>query len=124
MRGLVQSPWMSGQAERRSPGLGSVMTAPVSVPVRWSLPLHPNATSKIRVADDLHSCFTLGFRGEALASIAAIAYVTLITRHREEEAGTRLIISGGEILEQGEIGAPVGTTLTVEEIFLQYPGTA
>jgi DNA mismatch repair protein MutL len=81
----------------------------------------PHATSKIIVAEDLHSCLTLGFRGEALASIAAIAYVTIITRHRDEEAGTRLIISGGEILEHGEIGAPAGTTITVEEIFFTTP---
>ena len=81
----------------------------------------PHATSKIRVADDLHSCLTLGFRGEALASIAAISYVTLVTRHHEEEAGTRLLISGGEIVEHAEIGSPVGTTLTVEEIFYNTP---
>jgi DNA mismatch repair protein MutL len=81
----------------------------------------PHATSKIQTAEDLNSCYTLGFRGEALASVAAIAYVTLVTRFREEDAGTRLIISGGEILEQGAIGAPVGTTLTVEEIFFTTP---
>ena len=81
----------------------------------------PHATSKIRTADDLHSCLTLGFRGEALASIAAIAYVTMVTRFRNEEAGTRIIISGGEVLEQGAIGAPAGTTLTIEEIFFTTP---
>lgn len=81
----------------------------------------PHATSKIRIADDLSSCMTLGFRGEALASIAAIAYVTILTRHRGEEAGTRMIISGGEVLEHGGIGAPVGTSLTVEEIFFTTP---
>ena len=81
----------------------------------------PHATSKISTADDLNSCMTLGFRGEALASIAAIAYVTIVTRHQGEEAGTRMIISGGEILEKGEIGSPVGTTLTVEEIFFTVP---
>lgn len=81
----------------------------------------PHATSKIRTTEDLNSCLTLGFRGEALASIAAVAYVTIVTRFRDEEVGTRLIISGGEILEQGEIGSPVGTTLTIEEIFFTTP---
>ncbi len=81
----------------------------------------PHATSKIRSAEDLHSCLTLGFRGEALASIAAIAYVTLVTRHRSEDCGTHLIISGGEVLEQRETGTAQGTTLTIEEIFFTTP---
>ncbi|MDD1729477.1 MAG: DNA mismatch repair endonuclease MutL [Methanospirillum sp.] len=81
----------------------------------------PHATSKIQTAEDLNTCRTLGFRGEALASIAAIAYVTMVTRPQGEEAGTRVIISGGEVLEQGAIGAPVGTTLTIEEIFFTTP---
>lgn len=81
----------------------------------------PHATSKIRTAEDLHSCLTLGFRGEALASIAAIAYVTMVTRYHGEEAGSRIIISGGEVLDQGAVGAPPGTTLTIEEIFFTTP---
>ncbi|HWQ67680.1 MAG TPA: DNA mismatch repair endonuclease MutL [Methanospirillum sp.] len=85
------------------------------------LAFFPHATSKIRTTEDLNSCLTLGFRGEALASIAAIAYVTLVTRHRDEDAGLRYIISGGEVLEQGEIGSPPGTTLTIEEIFFTTP---
>nr|WP_319539273.1 DNA mismatch repair endonuclease MutL [uncultured Methanospirillum sp.] len=87
------------------------------VPLAFS----PHATSKIQTVEDLNTCHTLGFRGEALASIAAIAYVTIVTRFRDEDAGTRLIISGGEILEQGATGAPAGTTLTVEEIFFTTP---
>ncbi len=86
-----------------------------------TLAFSPHATSKIQTAEDLNTCHTLGFRGEALASIAAIAYVTMVTRFRDEDAGTRLIISGGEILELGATGAPVGTTLTVEEIFFTTP---
>jgi DNA mismatch repair protein MutL len=81
----------------------------------------PHATSKISTAEDLHSCMTLGFRGEALASIAAIAYVTMVTRYRDEEAGSRIIVSGGEVLEHGAAGSPKGTTLTVEEIFFTTP---
>jgi len=87
------------------------------VPLAFS----PHATSKIQTAEDLNTCRTLGFRGEALASVAAIAYVTMVTRSRSEDAGTRLIISGGEILEQGATGAPAGTNLTVEEIFFTTP---
>lgn len=81
----------------------------------------PHATSKIKTAEDLNSCLTLGFRGEALSSIAAIAYVTIVTRFQDEDAGTRLIISGGEVLEQGRVGVPVGTTLTIEELFFTTP---
>lgn len=86
-----------------------------------TLAFSPHATSKIQTAEDLNTCYTLGFRGEALASIAAIAYVTMVTRSGSEDAGTRIIISGGEILEDGATGAPVGTTLTVEEIFFTTP---
>lgn len=86
-----------------------------------SLAFSPHATSKIQTVEDLNTCRTLGFRGEALASIAAIAYVTIVTHSRDEDAGTRLIISGGEILEHGATGAPVGTNLTVEEIFFTTP---
>lgn len=86
-----------------------------------SLAFSPHATSKIQTVEDLNTCHTLGFRGEALASIAAIAYVTMVTRSRGEDVGTHLIISGGEILEHGATGAPVGTNLTVEEIFFTTP---
>ncbi|HWQ64444.1 MAG TPA: DNA mismatch repair endonuclease MutL [Methanospirillum sp.] len=86
-----------------------------------TLAFSPHATSKIQTVEDLNTCLTLGFRGEALASIAAIAYVTVVTRSKDEDAGTRLIISGGEILEHGATGAPVGTNLTVEEIFFTTP---
>ncbi|WP_146201236.1 DNA mismatch repair endonuclease MutL [Methanospirillum lacunae] len=86
-----------------------------------SLAFSPHATSKIQTAEDLNTCRTLGFRGEALASIAAIAYVTMVTRSKGEDAGTHLIISGGEILENRATGAPTGTTLTVEEIFFTTP---
>lgn len=81
----------------------------------------PHATSKIRTGDDLLSCRTLGFRGEALASIAAVSYVTMVTKTREAEAATRYRITGGEVVECSETGAPEGTSITVEEIFFNTP---
>ncbi|MDN7025525.1 DNA mismatch repair endonuclease MutL [Methanoculleus sp. FWC-SCC1] len=87
------------------------------------LAFEPHATSKISTIDDLHVVRTLGFRGEALASIAAVAQVTLITRPREAETlgGTQVVVRGGEVLEQREIGAPVGTTVIVEDLFFNTP---
>jgi len=83
----------------------------------------PHATSKIREISDLDRIGTLGFRGEALASIAAVARVTLITRPRDDElaAGTRIIFAGGELLENTAIGAPGGTTILVEDLFYNTP---
>ena len=80
-----------------------------------------HATSKISTAEDLSHIETLGFRGEALASIAAVAHVTLKTRTEEEEAGTLLRISGGTVQEKCEIGIPNGTTLEVENLFFNVP---
>lgn len=80
-----------------------------------------HATSKISTAEDLSHIETLGFRGEALASIAAVAHVTLRTRTAEEEAGTLLRISGGEVREKSAIGTPQGTALEVENLFYNVP---
>ncbi|MDD3573851.1 DNA mismatch repair endonuclease MutL [Methanospirillum sp.] len=81
----------------------------------------PHATSKIRTGDDLLSCLTLGFRGEALASIAAVSYVTMVTKPKESETAVRFRITGGEVVEHTETGAPDGTSITVEEIFFNMP---
>lgn len=81
----------------------------------------PHATSKIRTGDDLLTCLTLGFRGEALASIAAVSYVTMVTKTRESDSAIRYRITGGEMVECAEIGAPSGTSITVEEIFFNTP---
>ncbi len=80
-----------------------------------------HATSKIESIEDLFRLRTLGFRGEALASIAAVAQVTLITRARDEDTGTYLRIEGGNILEQHAQGAPSGTVITVEDLFRHVP---
>lgn len=80
-----------------------------------------HATSKISSADDLTSLVSLGFRGEALASIAAVAQVELITKTPEELTGIRYVIEGGVEKEREEIGAPTGTTLIVRNLFFNTP---
>lgn len=80
-----------------------------------------HATSKISSAEDLTSLVSLGFRGEALASIAAVAQVELITKTPEELTGIRYVIEGGMEKEREEIGAPTGTTLIVRNLFYNTP---
>ncbi|MCS7059621.1 MAG: DNA mismatch repair endonuclease MutL [Anaerolineae bacterium] len=80
-----------------------------------------HATSKLRSADDLSQIVTLGFRGEALASIAAVSVVTCVTRHRDEESGALLRIDNGKIVAREPIGRPPGTTMTVEHLFAKVP---
>jgi DNA mismatch repair protein MutL len=80
-----------------------------------------HATSKIRSSDDLLSIATLGFRGEALPSIASISRLDLTTRMAEEPSGTALEIAGGKILRVEEAAAPPGTTITVHDLFFNTP---
>jgi len=80
-----------------------------------------HATSKIRSSDDLLSIATLGFRGEALPSIASIARVELETRAAGEESGTRLEIAGGKIHRVEDAGLPAGTTIAVRDLFFNTP---
>jgi DNA mismatch repair protein MutL len=80
-----------------------------------------HATSKIATADDLTRIQTLGFRGEALASIAAVAHVTCVTRARDEEVGTQLRVSGDRVTERKGIGAPPGAVISVEDLFHSIP---
>ena len=80
-----------------------------------------HATSKLRTSDDLLSIATLGFRGEALPSIASVARVQLETRVAEEPAGTLVEIAGGNILRVEEAGLPIGTTLTIRDLFFNTP---
>jgi DNA mismatch repair protein MutL len=87
------------------------------------LAFQPHATSKIRDIADLSFIRTLGFRGEALASIAAVAEVTLVTRPRDSGAlaGTRVVVRGGEVVEKNDVGAPEGTTVIVKHLFYNTP---
>ncbi len=80
-----------------------------------------HATSKINRIEDLNHLNTLGFRGEALHSIAAISRVTLVTRSTGEASGTRLHAAGGEIQERRRVGSPAGTVVTVEDLFYNTP---
>lgn len=80
-----------------------------------------HATSKVRVSEDLSHITTMGFRGEALASIAAMCRVELLTRTREEVAGTFYSIAGGEKERLEDAGCPVGTTITVRDVFYNTP---
>ena len=80
-----------------------------------------HATSKLRAADDLLSVATLGFRGEALPSIAAVSRLVLETRLAEEPSGTRLEINGGRMRDVRDAGLPVGTCVTVRQLFYNIP---
>ena len=80
-----------------------------------------HATSKITCADDLFAIKTMGFRGEALASIAAVAQVELTTRRKEDEVGTKIRIEGSKVIEQLPKPASVGTNFTVKNLFFNVP---
>ena len=80
-----------------------------------------HATSKIKCADDLFAIKTMGFRGEALASIAAVAQVELTTRRKEDEVGTKIRIEGSKVIEQLPKPMSVGTNFTVKNLFFNVP---
>lgn len=80
-----------------------------------------HATSKIETADDLNAIETLGFRGEALASICAVTRCELITKCADEKLGTRLVLHGGEILTKESTGCPDGTTMVITDLFYNTP---
>lgn len=80
-----------------------------------------HATSKIRKADDLLTLRTLGFRGEALPSIASVSHFRLLTREPEAEFGTQITVDGGKEEDVGQMGGDVGTTITVKDLFYNVP---
>ena len=80
-----------------------------------------HATSKLRIADDLLSIATLGFRGEALPSIASISRLVLETRDAEDNEGIRVEFAGGKLISVKPVGAPVGTSISVSDIFYAVP---
>ena len=80
-----------------------------------------HATSKIHKADDLFAIHTMGFRGEALASIAAIAQVELKSKMHDSKLGTQVIIEGSDIKEQCSCNCPCGTSIAVKNLFFNVP---
>ncbi|MCR5338083.1 MAG: DNA mismatch repair endonuclease MutL, partial [Lachnospiraceae bacterium] len=80
-----------------------------------------HATSKIETAEDLTGVLSLGFRGEALSSVAAVAKVELITKTEDELVGSRMEINGGKAEQPDEVGAPTGTTIVVRDLFFNTP---
>jgi len=85
------------------------------------LAFHRHSTSKLADVKDLDRISTLGFRGEALASVAAVSRVTLVTRAAGEETGLLLRLEGGEMTARRPVGRPPGTTVTVEDLFYNVP---
>jgi DNA mismatch repair protein MutL len=86
-----------------------------------SLSFVQHSTSKIRKIEDLDNVLTMGFRGEALSSICAVAKVELVTKTKEELAGTKVIVHRGKLTGISDAGAPDGTSVTVEELFFNTP---
>lgn len=80
-----------------------------------------HATSKIKVLEDLSAIETLGFRGEALASIASVAKIELVTKTEDENVGTRVLIEGGKLRDVKDAARPTGTTITVRDLFFNTP---
>ena len=83
--------------------------------------LQRHATSKIASDADLTRIATLGFRGEALPSIASVSRMDILTRAFEEDTGTHIVVEGGEVKTVEEVGAPIGTTVTVRDLFYNVP---
>ena len=80
-----------------------------------------HSTSKIRTVDDLDRLSTLGFRGEALASISVVSKVLMVTRPPTSEIGTKIVIEGGEVTKVESVGCSEGTTITVNALFYNVP---
>ena len=85
------------------------------------LSLERQATSKIRDVDDIENIDTLGFRGEAIPSIASVSRFTIVTRRKENDAATKLVVNAGTIAEVSECGAPPGTCVEVRDLFCNVP---
>lgn len=90
-------------------------------PDQVELAFRRHATSKITSEQDLDTIATLGFRGEALASICAVSRVELITRTEESRTGRRVIIEGSDVISNSATGCPEGTTITVKDLFFNVP---
>ena len=115
-RRLVIHVELGGKKQVRVEDDGEGMTAEDA-----RLALERHATSKIRHADDLAAIRTLGFRGEALPSIASVSHFMLRTRARGESSGTEIRVNGGTIAGVAEVGAPEGTAIEVNDVFYNLP---
>lgn len=80
-----------------------------------------HATSKLKSAEDLFALQTKGFRGEALASIAAIAHVDMVTRQDSSDVATKIVIEGSKVVEQTVVSAPIGTSFSIKNLFFNVP---
>ncbi len=80
-----------------------------------------HATSKLQTIDDLNAIRTLGFRGEALAAIAAVSQLTIVSRAEGADAGTRLVLEAGLVVNRETVGAPQGTVIALENLFYNVP---
>ncbi len=90
-------------------------------PDDMELAFERHATSKIRRVEDLEKTYSMGFRGEALASIASIAKVTMLSKTENEEVGYKVVNRAGNIIEKEEVAIPNGTTIIVENLFFNTP---
>lgn len=90
-------------------------------PADATVAIKRHATSKIADIGDIYRLKTLGFRGEALSSIAAVSHFSLLTRERETTMAFYLALEGGRVTAQGETGGPIGTTVTVKDLFFNTP---
>ncbi len=86
-----------------------------------ALAFERHSTSKLQTVEDLNHIATLGFRGEALASIAAVSRTTMVTRCQDENKGTSVQVEGGDVRYVRSVGAPAGTVITVENLFFNTP---
>lgn len=80
-----------------------------------------HATSKIKQIDDLYDLYSLGFRGEALASIASVGKIEMITKHKNEPVGTKIIVEGGKVISKEPVGTNSGTTIILRDLFFNTP---
>lgn len=83
--------------------------------------LERHATSKLRKIEDLENIYTMGFRGEALASISAVSKLTMISRTNKDDFGNKIVAEAGDIIQREETGSPIGTTIIVENLFFNVP---
>mgnify|MGYP000813684194 FL=1 len=83
--------------------------------------LERHATSKIKKIEDLETIYSMGFRGEALASIVAISKLTMISKTKDKSVGTKIVARAGDIIEKEEIAVQTGTSIIIEELFFNTP---